>query len=170
VPAIIKSHGGYLPQWDEGVFLADGAVLVGHVELSAHANIWYGAVLRGDCGRIRVGQYSTIQDLACLHMSRGGSQLEIGSYVSIGHGAIIHGAHIEDGVYVGAGSIVMDGARIGAQAVLLAGSMVPRGASIPPRCLARGRPARVVRELRPEELQMGKKEAELQLELARSAD
>jgi len=103
-------------------------------------------------------------------MRRGGPEVEIGSYVSIGHGALLHGATIEDGVYVGTGAIIMDGAHIGAQSVLLAGTMMPRGASIPPRSLVRGRPGKVVRALKPEELEMGKKEAELQLELARAAD
>lgn len=166
MPAIIRSFDGFVPQIGEHVFLADGATLVGHVELEDHSSVWYGAVLRGDSGPIRVGRYSTIQDLACLHMTKGSQSVEIGEYVSVGHGALIHGAVIEDGVLVGTGAIVMDRVKIGARAVIAAGSFLPRGTDVPPGCLVRGRPARVVRELNESELLWGRREAERQHELA----
>lgn len=170
MPAIIKAFDGFVPQIGEGVYLADGATLVGHVELGDYASVWYGAVLRGDLGPIRIGRYSTVQDLACLHMRKGGQSVEIGDLVSVGHGALIHGATIEDGVFIGNGCIVMDNARIGAQAVVAPGTVIARGTEVPPRSFVRGRPARVVRELKSEELDWGRREANLQAELARKAE
>lgn len=167
MPAIIKAHAGFVPELGEAVFIADGAIVVGHVELQTSVTVWYGAVIRGDSGLIRIGAFSTIQDLACLHRKKGGPALEIGEYVSVGHGAVIHGAKIGDGVYVGHGSIVMDGADIGEDSILTAGCLVPRGMVVPPRSFVRGRPAQVVRELSPDEIGAGRREAERQIEIAK---
>ncbi len=170
MPAIIKSFDGFVPQIGQGVYLADGAAIVGHVELGDYANVWYGAVLRGDLGPIRIGRFSTVQDLACLHMKRGGQRVEIGEYVSVGHGAVVHGAVIEDGVFVGHGCVLMDRVKIGARSVVAPGTLVARGTEIPPGVLVRGRPGKVKRKLKPEELAWGRQEAEIQAELASKAE
>lgn len=145
-------------------------MIVGHVELGEHVSVWYGAVLRGDRGPIRVGKYSTIQDLACVHMSSASQSVEIGEYVSVGQGALIRGALIEDGAFIGNGAIVMERVKIGAGSVVAAGALLTRDTEIPPRSLVRGRPARVVRPLNENELDWGRREALGQLELAQKSE
>lgn len=159
-----------MPQIGSGVFLADGAVIVGHVEMGENASVWYGAVLRGDLGPIRVGKYSTIQDLACVHMSSRDQSVEIGEYVCIGQGALIRGALIEDGAFVGNGAIVMERTKIGAGSVVAAGALVARGTEIPARSLVRGRPARVIRPLNENEFDWGRREALEQRDLAERSE
>ena len=117
---------------------ADSAALVGDVRLDSRSSVWYGAVLRGDEGSIRVGEGSNIQDQAVLHSDPGFPAL-VGRDVTVGHGAILHGCTVEDGCLIGAGSLVA------------AGALVTQGAVIPPGSLVMGSPARVVRPLTPEE-------------------
>jgi carbonic anhydrase/acetyltransferase-like protein (isoleucine patch superfamily) len=137
------------------VFLAETAVLVGDVELGDDSSVWFGAVLRGDVGYIRVGARSNIQDASVVHMTTALSNAEIEEDVTVGHGVIIHGARIQSGALIGMGSILLDNAVIGEQSWIGAGSLVPAGAVIPPGRLALGRPARVIRELTPEEAAEG---------------
>ena len=96
---------GYQPQLGARVFIADTARVIGNVELGDDVNLWFGSVLRGDVGKITVGARSNVQDLACLHMTRDVSNVVIGTDVTIGHGAIIHGASVGDGCLIGMGSI-----------------------------------------------------------------
>lgn len=166
---LIQAFDGFVPQIAEGVYVAPNATVVGNVVLEEGVNVWYSAVLRGDIGKITVGAHSTIQDLCCLHTKKNGPDVVIGQHVSIGHNCVIHGATLEDGVFVGNASVVMDGAVVGKQSVVSAGSYVPRGARVPPGVMVRGRPAKVVRELTDEEKRMGSSTAEHQEELARKA-
>ena len=117
--AIIKEVRGHVPVVGEGTFLAETAVLIGDVTVGRDCSIWYGAVLRGDVNSIRIGDRTNIQDGAVVHTLYDGaphpSQAHIGSDVSIGHNAIIHGAVIEDGCLIGMGATVLEpaGARRG---------------------------------------------------------
>jgi len=112
--AIIKEVRGHVPVVGEGTFLAETAVLIGDVTVGRDCSIWYGAVLRGDVNSIRIGDRTNIQDGAVVHTLYDGaphpSQAHIGSDVSIGHNAIIHGAVIEDGCLIGMGATVLDNA------------------------------------------------------------
>lgn len=164
---LIQAFDGYLPEIGDGVFIAPNATVVGNVTLKPGATVFYGAVLRGDVGPIRVGARSTIQDLCCLHTKKGGTPVVIEEDVHVGHGCIVHGATIHAGAYLGNGVIVMDGAVIGEQAVISAGTLIARGVKVPPRVLVRGRPAKVMRELKGKEHLMGKSSCEQQMELAR---
>lgn len=164
--ALVKAYRGILPVLKQGCFLADNATVVGDVELGEDANVWYGAVLRGDVGKIRIAAGANIQDLACVHMTKNRSNAIIGECVSVGHSAIVHGAIIDPGALIGMGAIVMDNARIGEESLIGAGSLVTEGTVIPPRTLALGRPAKVVRELSPEEALAGRRTAERYLGLA----
>ena len=109
--AIVRAYQDNVPKIAEDAFVADTATLIGNVSVGSESSIWYGAVLRGDVGFIRVGMRSNIQDLACVHMTRGVSNVEIGNDVTVGHGAIVHGAVIEDDVLIGMGAVVLDNVR-----------------------------------------------------------
>lgn len=165
--AIVRAFGDARPVLGRDVFVADTAVIVGAVELEELANIWYGAVLRGDVGKIKVGARTNVQDNACIHMTHGVSDALIGCDVIIGHNAVVHGACIEDGALVGMHSVVMDNARLGAGSWVAAGSVVPAGLIVPPRVLVRGSPAKVVRDLREDELAWAHGAVARYLDLAR---
>jgi carbonic anhydrase/acetyltransferase-like protein (isoleucine patch superfamily) len=164
---IVRPYAGVSPRLGQGVYVAPTAAVVGDVELGDEASVWYGAVLRGDVGRIRIGRRTNVQDLVCIHMSLGTSNAEIGDEVTIGHHATIHGAQIGDGALIGIGSILLDNAVIGAEAWVGAGTLVPAGMKIPPRVLVFGRPARVVRELDAQDYLLGRQLAERYLGVAR---
>jgi gamma-carbonic anhydrase len=151
--AVIRAFKGEAPKFGHEVFVADNATVVGAVEVGDQVSIWYGAVLRGDVGRIVIGARTNIQDNATIHMTHSVSDAVVGSDVIIGHNAVIHGAVIEDGVLLGMQSVVLDNARLGAGSWVAAGSVVPPNLVVPPGVLVRGSPAKVVRELRAEEHQ-----------------
>jgi carbonic anhydrase/acetyltransferase-like protein (isoleucine patch superfamily) len=165
--AIVRPFGEFFPRLASGVYLAPTAAVVGDVELGEDSSVWYGAVLRGDVGRIRIGRGTNVQDLACIHMSRDISHAEIGDHVTIGHHAVIHGARVENGALIGIGSILLDNAVVGSEALVAAGSLVSAGTIIPPRTLARGQPARVIRDLTEEEWTQGQRLAERYVGVAR---
>jgi carbonic anhydrase/acetyltransferase-like protein (isoleucine patch superfamily) len=127
-------------------------VLVGDVHVGAEASIWFGAVLRGDVAPIRIGDRTSIQDNAVIHATGGLSATTVGSGCTVGHGVILHGCKVGDGVLVGMGSVVLDNAELGEECLLGAGSLVTPGQRIPPRVLALGRPAKVVRPLTEDDL------------------
>lgn len=154
--ALVLPFGDKVAVFGARVWLAPNATVIGDVVLGDEASVWFGAVLRGDVGSIRVGARTNIQDLACIHMTEGLSVTSVGCDVTIGHGAILHGCTIGDGCLVGMGSIVLDGAEIGSESVVAAGSVVPPRMKAPPRSMVRGNPARVVRELTPDEAALGK--------------
>ncbi|APR85254.1 carbonic anhydrase, family 3 [Minicystis rosea] len=145
--AIILPFGDKRPRIGQGVFLAPNATIIGDVEIADEASIWFGAVLRGDVGPIRIGPRSNVQDLACIHMTGGSSVTRVGADVTIGHGAILHGCGVGDRCLIGMGSILLDNARIGEGSVVAAGSLVSARSEFPARSLIRGRPARLVREV-----------------------
>ncbi len=143
---------GYLPEKiHPDAFIAPTATVIGDVTLAAGANIWFGAVLRGDVDRIVIGEGSNVQDNCVLHCDPGLPTL-IGQNVVIGHGAVVHGCTVEDGALIGINATVLSGARIGAGAMVAAGALVPPGAVIPPGTLVKGTPARFARPLRQKDL------------------
>ncbi len=164
--ALCKSFDSIAPQVAKGVFLAENCTLVGDVVIGAGSNIWYGTVIRGDVGKVRIGERVNVQDLSCIHMTTDISNSFIADDVSIGHGVIVHGARIEKGALIGMGSILMDNCVIGEGAIVGAGSLVTSGTVIPPRTLALGRPAKVVRELTEEECKAGRNTANKYVMLA----
>ena len=126
-------------------FIAPGATVIGDVTLSGKVSIWFGAVIRADKDRIRIGEGSNIQDNAVVHTSKG-FPVQIGSRVSVGHGAILHGCTIGNNVLVGMGAIVMNGAVIGDNSILGAGTVVTEGTRIPPHSVVLGVPGKVTRQ------------------------
>jgi carbonic anhydrase/acetyltransferase-like protein (isoleucine patch superfamily) len=144
---MILDFKGIHPKIDPTVFIADNALVIGDVELGAKANIWFFSLVRGDVNPIRVGARCNIQDACILHVASHGFPLVLEDDVVLGHRVTVHGCHIERGAFVGIGAIILNGARIGEEAMVGAGSVVIPGTVIPPRSLALGTPAKVVREL-----------------------
>ena len=133
------------------VFVAPGADVIGRVRLGRQSSIWFGCVLRGDVNRIDIGEATNIQDGSILHVDDDHPCL-IADHVHVGHHVNLHGCVVERGAMVGIGAIVLSGARIGAGAIVGAGSVVLEGTRIPPRMLAVGAPARVVRPVTAKDL------------------
>lgn len=117
------------PTIDPTAWVAPGAVVVGRVTLGRASSVWYGSVLRGDDEEIVVGEECNIQDLSCLH-SDPGLPAVLEDRVSLGHKAMVHGAHIETGSLIGIGAIVLNGARVGSGTLIAAGALVPPGKKI----------------------------------------
>jgi gamma-carbonic anhydrase len=165
--AIIRSFQAKSPRIAASAFVADSAAIIGDVEIGPDVSIWYGVVLRGDVGAIRIGARSNIQDLSMIHMTGGAFDSLIGDDVVVGHGAIIHSAHVEHGALIGMGAILLDDCEVGQGAVVAAGSVVPPRMVVPPYTMVRGSPAKVVRELKAEERDMGRRGAAGYVELMR---
>jgi len=142
---------GLAPCLDDTVYVADGAFVIGDVRLGTRCSVWFGAVLRADNGSIHIGADSNVQDGAVIHCLPG-ERVDIGARVSIGHLACIHGASIGDRCLIGMQALVMDRAVIAADTLIAAGAVVPPDRSYGPGLLLRGRPARPVRRLAPNEL------------------
>jgi carbonic anhydrase/acetyltransferase-like protein (isoleucine patch superfamily) len=128
----------------DDAFVASNATLRGEVHIGSEACILFGAILRGDCEPIRIGDQSNIQDLCCLHADPG-FPCSVGKRVTVGHGAIVHGATVEDECLIGIRAVLLNGAIIGKGSIVAAGSLVPEGKVIPPNSLVMGTPAKVVR-------------------------
>ncbi len=156
----------HVPRADAAAFLAPNATLVGDVVLGPDSSVWYTAVLRGDLNSIRVGARSNLQDGVVVHVDPM-FPAAIGSGVSVGHRAVLHGCTVEDDCLIGMGAVVLNGAVIGAGSLVAAGSVVPEGAVIPPRSLVAGVPARVKRELADGDVAKIRANAGVYLELAR---
>jgi carbonic anhydrase/acetyltransferase-like protein (isoleucine patch superfamily) len=133
-------------------YVAPNATIVGEVYIAAGASIWFGSVLRGDNASISIGTRSNIQDLALIHVDAGEPCI-VGTGVTVGHRAVLHSAKVDDGALIGIGAIVLNGAQVGQDALVGAGALVPEGMTIPPRHLAVGVPARVMRELTDKEIE-----------------
>jgi carbonic anhydrase/acetyltransferase-like protein (isoleucine patch superfamily) len=148
---MIEKYLDYEPKIGKDVYVAPTALVLGRVTLGDRANVWPGVVLRGDINEIIVGEYTNIQDLCVGHLEDD-LPLVVGSYVTVGHGAILHACEVGDGCLIGMGAIVLNGATIGEGSTLGAGSLVPPGKKIPPGVLAIGSPAKVARKLSDDEI------------------
>lgn len=164
---VIAGVGGREPKLDEDAYAAPTSVVVGAVTLEAGSSVWYGAVLRGDCDLITVGDGSNIQDNCTVHADPG-FPTHIGAGVSVGHNAVLHGCTVEDEVLVGMSATVLNGARIGSGSLIAAHALVPQGMQVPPGSLVAGVPAKIKRELTDEEREGIKANAAMYRHLART--
>ena len=139
-----------LRQTDADVVILPGAVVTENVTLGPGCSVWFNAVLRGDGGPISAGRGCNFQDCCVLHSDKGPTTL--GDYVSVGHGAIVHGASVGDNTIVGMGATLLDFAKIGKNCMVGAGSLVTGKMDAPDGSLVLGNPARVVRPLTQEEI------------------
>lgn len=134
------------------VVIMDGAMVVGDVTLGEDCAVWYNAVVRGDEGPIVIGNRTNIQDGAMLHSTVDGPLLQIGSDVTVGHGAIVHGCTVGSGTLIGMGAILLDGCKVGDHCLVGAGTMLTGKTVVPDGHMAFGNPGRVVRALSQEEI------------------
>jgi len=144
--ANIVTVRGWTPQVHPDAWVAPTATLIGNVVVEARANIWFGAVLRGDQGLIRVGERSSVQDNVVIHCNEDNDTI-VGARVTVGHGAVLEGCVIEDRALIGMNACVLDHARVGEGALIAAGAVVKERDSIPAWTLAAGIPAVARREL-----------------------
>lgn len=163
---MIRPFRGFKPKLGEDAWVAESAAVIGDVVLGARASIWYGAVVRGDVEKIRIGADTNIQDNSVIHVDSSGFATILGRGVTVGHRAVLHGCHIGDGALIGIGAIVMNGAEIGAGALIGAGSVVTQDMKIPPGVLALGMPCKVKRPLTAEEKEHLRESAEHYVALA----
>lgn len=148
---IILPYKGKLPKIHPTAFIAPGAVVIGDVEIGAETNVWFGCVIRGDVNTIRIGSRTNIQDGTVVHVTHKTAPTVIGSDITIGHKAIIHGCTLQDGSFVGMGATVMDAAVVETGGMLAAGALLTPNKRIKGGELWAGSPAKYFRDMSREE-------------------
>lgn len=156
----------HIPRTAPTAWVADSAEVIGRVTLHDDTSVWYHAVLRGDTDDITVGPRSNVQDAAVLHADPG-FPLTVGEGVTIGHQAMLHGCSIGDGSLIGIQAVVLNGARIGRNCLVGAGALVTEGKEFPDGSMILGAPAKVMRALRPDEIEGLQRSAARYVENAR---
>ena len=154
------------PRLADTAWVADSAQVMGNVELAAETSVWFGAVLRGDTEVIRVGRGSNIQEHSVVHADMG-FPVSIGENVTVGHQVMLHGCSIGDGSLIGIQAVVLNGAKIGKHCLVGAGALVTEGKQFPDGSMIIGAPAKVVRQLTPEQMAELDRSAEHYVENAR---
>lgn len=140
------------PRVAPSAFVAEGAVVVGDVEIADRASVWFNCVLRGDEQAIRIGAGSNLQDGVVIHVHGRKQGVHVGAGCTVGHMTLLHACTLDDGAFVGMGAMVLDEARIEGGAMLAAGAMLTQGKRVPRGELWAGRPARFARRLTPAEI------------------
>jgi carbonic anhydrase/acetyltransferase-like protein (isoleucine patch superfamily) len=148
---ISRSFKDKSPKISRACFVAENATLVGDIALGEQSSLWYGVAIRAEGGPVRIGRGVNIQDNSVVHVDPGG-RCVIGDGVSVGHGAIIHGAMVGENTLIGMGSILLNNCVVGRNCVVGAGSLITQGTEIPEGSLVLGSPASVKRRLSPEEI------------------
>lgn len=154
------------PRIGASCFIHQSSQVIGDVEVGEDSSVWCNAVIRGDVNFIRIGSSTNIQDNCVLHVEGEMYPLVIGDFVTVGHGAILHGCTVGDRCVIGLGAIVLNGATVGEGSVIAAGSLIPEGMQIPPRSMVMGLPGKVRREVSAEEVTRFRANAEHYVELA----
>lgn len=144
---LLLEYGGKKPQLGERVYLAPTASVIGDVVLADDVSIWFNSVVRGDCHFIRIGARTNIQDNCAIHVTQGKHPTVLEEEVTLGHGAIVHGATVRRGALIGIRATVLDGAEIGESAFVGAGALVTPRTIVPARTLWLGAPAQLARQL-----------------------
>ena len=150
---MIRPYKGVYPRVHETAFIAESAQVIGDVALGQESSIWFQAVVRGDVNYIRISDRTNIQDSCVLHVTRGKHPLVIGDEVTVGHRVVLHGCTVGNNVLIGIGAIVLDGAIIEENVMIGAGSVVTPGSRIPSGTVVMGLPAKIKREIKPDEIE-----------------
>ena len=150
------------------MFIAEGAHIIGDVEIGRESSVWFNTVIRGDVNYIRIGERTNVQDGCVLHVTHEKYPLRIGSNVTIGHGAIVHAATIHDYCLIGMGAKILDNAKVGPFALVAAGSLVREDFVVPEGTLVAGIPARVKRPLTGKERQQIEQSAQHYVEYVKT--
>jgi len=164
---MIIEYRGKVPKIHHSAFVAPTAVLIGDIEIGEESSIWFGVVLRGDNGPIRIGARTSVQDNSVIHVSEG-NQTIIGDGCTIGHCVTMEDCTIGNGALVGSNAVVLNEAVVGEQALIAAGAVVGAKANIPPRVVAAGQPAVVKKELIGDALHWVERGSHEYVELSRS--
>lgn len=153
------AYQGVSPNIASNVFIAPSADVIGDIVVGENSSIWFGVVIRADVNAIRVGKNTNIQDMSMIHVTHytkadksDGNPTIIGDNVTIGHRVMLHGCTIKDACLIGMSSTILDGAIIAEESIVGAGSLITKNKVFPPRSLIMGNPAKLVRELTPEEI------------------
>lgn len=162
---IIKPYLGNTPHFHPTVRVAENVSVIGDVTLEEHSSLWYGTIVRGDAAPIVIGANTNIQDGCILHADPG-IPATIGKNVTVGHGAILHGCTVGDNCLIGMGATLLNNCVIGEGSTIAAGALVTERTVIPSNSMVMGCPGKVVRTIRPEELDANRTSAEHYVELA----
>lgn len=144
---IMRELNGKRPQYGEGCFFAETAVVIGDVEMGIGCSIWYNAVVRGDVHYIKMGNKVNIQDGAVVHCTYQKYPTNIGNNVSVGHNAIVHGCTVHDNVLIGMGAIVMDDCVVESNTIIAAGAVVTQGTRVLGGSIYAGIPAKKIKDI-----------------------
>lgn len=148
---MIRPFRGISPRIAESAYIDPSAQVIGDVVIGERSSVWPNVAIRGDVNYIRIGEETSIQDNTVLHVDHDVYPCVIKNRVTVGHGVVLHGCEVDDDALIGIGAIILNGAKIGAGAVVAAGALVPEGMDVPAGNLAMGMPARIRREVTPEE-------------------
>ena len=159
-------YKGIMPRVGKNVFIAENAYVIGDVEIGDYASVWYGAVLRGDFAPIVIGPHTSIQENCVVHTDHG-CPSKVGSHVTTGHTAVIHGATVGDHCIVGMGALLLNGATVGPDSIVGAGAVLAEGKEFAPRSLILGVPGKALREVTDQEIERIYSNAETYLGYAR---
>ncbi len=154
------------PQTEKAAFVAENATLIGDIVLEEDATVWFGAVLRGDSGTIKIGKGANIQDNCTLHRDAN-SPLNVGENVTVGHNVILHGCTVEDNCLIGMGAVIMNDAVIGRNSIVGAGALITEGKVFPPNSLILGSPAKAKGQIDEKAMNMIRDAAEHYIHLGR---
>ena len=143
----IRAIRGVMPRLHPSVFVAEGAQIMGDVEIGEDASVWYNTVIRGDVNSIRIGSRTNIQDLTMIHVEKGTHPTRLGDDVTVGHHVVIHGCTIGNRVLVGIGAIVLNGVVIEDDVFIAAGTLLTPGTHVPSGSMVMGSPGKVKRPL-----------------------
>jgi carbonic anhydrase/acetyltransferase-like protein (isoleucine patch superfamily) len=157
---MIRDYKEKTPKTGKNVYIAEGAKVIGEVEIGDYSSIWFNAVVRGDVNYIKIGEKTNVQDNCVLHVTYKTAPLNIGSGVTVGHGVILHGCTIEDNCLIGSGSIIWDGAVIGKGSIVGAGAVVLANTKVPPHSVILGFPAKIKKSVSKEHYEEILKSAE----------
>jgi gamma-carbonic anhydrase len=148
---MIRAYRGVVPKIAASAYIDPSAQVIGDVEIGERSSVWPNATIRGDVNYIRIGDESNVQDNCVIHVEHDLYPTILGNRVTVGHSVTLHGCAIEDDCLIGIGAIVLNGAKIGKGSIIAAGALVPERMEVPPGTMVMGVPARVKREITPEE-------------------
>ena len=149
-----ETFDGFSPRVDPRAWVHPSAILIGEVELKQDSSVWPLSVLRGDNGRILIGERTNVQDGTICHATKDRSHTTVGTDCTIGHRVMLHGCTVGDWCLIGMGSTLLDNAEVGAWSLVAAGSLIPPGRKFEPRSFIVGAPARRIREVSDKEIEM----------------
>jgi carbonic anhydrase/acetyltransferase-like protein (isoleucine patch superfamily) len=163
---VIRDYRGAVPKINEKAYVTEGTIIIGDFSMGEYSSLWYGTIARADVDSISIGNCTNIQDGCLIHCSSGFPTV-LGDYVSVGHGAVLHGCRVGNNCLIGMGAIIMDGAEIGDYSIIGAGALITQGMKIEPGSVVMGSPGKIVRRTTEEDKEAIKNRALHYAKLAR---